>query len=194
MASGGSVGAMGTVQYEPTPTTPTVMKAVLLQVFPSWSDEAIACLGAMWHLETGGGASEFNNNPAGVTGSYKGMSVTPPGMSLTFRAYPTLLEGAVDWIGVLGSGGYPGALQAAANADINGFGNAVCVSSTSCKYSGGSTASYVAGLKARYSVWLANTPAGFVAIQLGPLAVPRTAVAAGALAALVAAGWYLWKA
>jgi hypothetical protein len=184
---------MGTVSYEKTVVSPTVQKAALLQVFPSWSDEAIACLGAMWHLETGGGASEFNYNPAGVTGSYKGMSVTPPGMSLTFRAYPSVLDGVIDWVGVLGSGGYPDALQAAANGDINGFARAVCVSATHCKYSDGTTSSYVKGLQSRYQTWLATTPVGFVALQLGPVAVPKKVVAVGAVAALIAAGWYLFK-
>ena len=104
---GGRVRGMGSVGYVQTVVSATQMKAALQQVFPTWGDRALACLGAMWHLETGGGAGEFNYNPSGITGSYKGMSVTPPHMSLTFRAYPSILDGVVDWIRRPGQLGVP---------------------------------------------------------------------------------------
>jgi hypothetical protein len=180
---------MASVPYQKTPVTPTQMKAALQQVFPTWSDRALAVPGAMWHLETGGGTSEFNWNPAGVTGSYNGMSVTPPHMTLTFRAYPDIVSGAIDWLNVL-KYGYPGSLQAASIGDLAGFTMAV----GPAKYCGCDAAAYTAGLKARYQQWLASTPPGPVALQILPNAVPRdwTQIAAvGALGVAGLAWWYL---
>lgn len=190
---------MGAVPYQKTPVSPTQMKAALVQVFPSWGDNALAVLGAMWHLETGGGASEFNYNPAGVSAyGYSGNSVTPPHMTIPFRAYPDIVSGVVDWTNVLGHG-YPGAMQAAANADLASFTNAVCGNNpTICKYCACSTSAYSLGLKGRYAQWLASTPAGPVALQVSADVAQVTrkmspAVVIGGLLAAGAAYWYLWK-
>jgi hypothetical protein len=181
---------MGTVAYVKTPVTPTQMKAALQAALPGWSDQALAVLGAQWSLETGAlgsfksgwTSSQFNYNPAGVTGSYKGASVTPPGMKLTFRAYPDVATGIADWLRLLKSV-YPGSLQAASVGDLAGFTRAI----GPAKYCGCDAASYTTGLQTRYAWWLKVTPKG--PVSLASTAKRSMLVPGLALAAVFGAWW-----
>ena len=184
---------MGTVAYVKTPVTPTQMKAALQQVFPSWSDKALAILGAQWSLETGAmgsfasgwTSSQFNYNPAGITGSYHGASVTPPGMSLTFRSYPDVLSGVVDWVNVLEQG-YPGALQAAAVGNLAGY----MTDAQMSRYCGGCNVSaYRAALQTRQAWFLKMTPPGPAA--LNPPSTSGLLAFIGAVSLLAGAAAYL---
>lgn len=182
--------AAGTVAYVKTTVTPAQMKAALQAALPTWSDQALAVLGAMWSLETGAmgssfgpwwTSSQFNYNPAGVTGSYQGMSVTPPGMTLTFRAYPDIASGVADWLALLHKG-YPGSLEAATQGDLAGFTRAI----GPAKYCGCDAASYTTGLQTRYTWWLKATPTG--PIQQAPFVAAAAPSNTGVLAFMGAVG------
>jgi hypothetical protein len=134
--------------YVRTPISIAEMRGALKAALPTWPELSLAVLGAMWAVETDAGKSEFNYNPAGVTGNYQGQSVTPPGMSLVFRSYPDLEAGVVDWLNVLHAG-YPQAFAAAAAGDIAGF-----AANTGARYCGCDPAKYAASLQARFVKWL----------------------------------------
>jgi hypothetical protein len=168
----------GVAAYVKTPVSIAEMRGALQAALPGWPEIAIAVLGAQWAVETDAGQQEFNFNPAGVTGSYEGQSVTPPSMSLVFRSYPDLGAGVLDWLHLLQSG-YPTAFAAAAKGDIAGF-----AAATGAKYCGCDPAKYAAALQSRFSQWL----------RTHGIVMPSTqeSIALGVVAVAAAGGLWWW--
>jgi len=156
--------------------------------------ETVAVLAAQWAHETGRGASMYNFNFGGIKGSGpSGLSVeqrTREGWGATettirdrFRAYRTAEEGAADYLALLEKR-FPGAVEAAARGDSQGFARELKARG----YFTGNEAAYARSLASLSSLALAQ---GFDAIGAGggapaalDLPVRPATSSAGAAAAL----------